>query len=465
MIIKQKPKIGFLGVMHGLYDVSQPEIPENQEKFAKSVVERLKGAADIDFPQVAKDRKQIEKVVKYFNDKEYDGIMVVNLIYSPGMRVVQALKDNKLPLLLACIQPLPSVTQDWNWSLLTTNQGIHGIQDTSNMVMRLGVDPHIIVEDWESDAFYSYFSDWAQSAYTRTALKKLRIAKFGRMKGMGDIKGDDFSFYKMFGVEVNDESIGDVYRYMDKVSDAEINAQIEEDKKNFELDPNLPAESHKYAARLQIAFEKYMIDMDYQGFSPQFDVFKEDGRFKQIPILGGTNLLAKGYGYCAEGDTNTVALTMIGHLIDKDPHFTEMYSLDFRRDATMLSHMGEGNWKVARKDRPVKLIDRPLDIGDLENPPTAVFSAQPGRAVITTLVAIEGDMYRLVVSKGENLDTAEIPGIPMNYTFFKPDSGVKKSMEGWLEMGGTHHQVMFMGDPTRKLCMLCKLLDIDYCEV
>jgi L-arabinose isomerase len=120
---------------------------------------------------------------------------------------------------------------------------------------------------------------------------------------------------------------------------------------------------------------------------------------------------------------------------------------------------------VARKDRPVKLIDRPLDIGDLENPPTAVFSAQPGRAVITTLVAIEGDMYRLVVSKGENLDTAEIPGIPMNYTFFKPDSGVKKSMEGWLEMGGTHHQVMFMGDPTRKLCMLCKLLDIDYCEV
>jgi L-arabinose isomerase len=465
MIIKQKPKIGFLGVMHGLYDVSQPEIPENQEKFARSVVEKLKGVADIDFPQVAKDRKQIEKVVKYFNDKEYDGIMVVNLIYSPGIRVVQALKNNRLPLLLACIQPLPSVTQDWDWSLLTTNQGIHGIQDTSNMVLRLGIDPHIVVEDWESDAFYSYFSDWAQSVATLFALKKLRIAKFGRMKGMGDIKGDDFSFFKIFGVEINDEGIGEVYRYMDKVTEAEIDKEIAEDRKNFEIDPKLTAASHRYAIRLQIAFEKFMADKDYQGFSPQFDVFKEDGRFKQIPILGGTNLLAKGYGYCAEGDTNTVALTMIGHLIDKDPHFTEMYSLDFKRDAAMLSHMGEGNWKVARKDRPVKLIDRPLDIGDLENPPTVVFSAQPGRAVITTLVAIEGDKYRLVLSKGEILDTAEISGIPMNYTFFKPDTGIKKSMESWLKLGGTHHEVMFLGDPSRKFSMLCKNLGIEYYEV
>ena len=465
MITKQKPRIGFLGVMHGLYDVSQPEIPENQEKFARNVIEKLKDVAEIDFPQVAKDRAQIEKVVKYFNEKEYDGIMVVNLIYSPGMRVVQALKDNKLPLLLACIQPLPSVTQDWNWSLLTTNQGIHGIQDTSNMVMRLGVDPHIVVEDWESEAFHEYFKDWAQSAYTRAALKKLRIAKFGRMRGMGDIKGDDFSFSKMFGVEVNDESIGDIYRYMDTITDQEIDAEIKEDKKNFEIDPKMPVESHRYAIRLQIAFEKFMADKDYQGFTPQFDMFKEDGRFKQIPILGGSNLLARGYGYSAEGDTNTVALTMIGHLIDKDPHFTEMYSLDFKRDATMLSHMGEGNWKVARKDRPVRLIDRPLEIGELENPPTAVFSAQPGRALITTLVSIAGDKYRIVASKGEVLDTKEIPGIPMNYTFFKPDTGIKKSMEAWLKLGGTHHQVMFLGDPSRKICMLCKLLGIEYCEV
>ena len=56
------------------------------------------------------------------------------------------MKDNRLPVLIANIQPLAEVTQDWNWSLLTTNQGIHGSQDTANMLMRLGVKPTIITE-------------------------------------------------------------------------------------------------------------------------------------------------------------------------------------------------------------------------------------------------------------------------------------------------------------------------------
>lgn len=156
MIIKQKPKIGFLGIMHGLYDKSQPEISENQQKFALDVVSRLKDISDVEFPGVAKDRQFIEKYINYFNENEFDGIMVVNLLYSPGMRIVQALKFNKLPLMIANIQPLPDVTQDWNWSLLTTNQGIHGIQDTGNMIMRAGVNTAIITEDWQSDAFKSF---------------------------------------------------------------------------------------------------------------------------------------------------------------------------------------------------------------------------------------------------------------------------------------------------------------------
>ena len=51
----------------------------------------------------------------------------------------------------------------------------------------------------------------------------------------------------------------------------------------------------------------------------------------------------------AEGDANVLLLTVIGHMLIGDPHFTEMYSLDFGKDAAMLSHMGEGNWKVAAK--------------------------------------------------------------------------------------------------------------------
>jgi L-arabinose isomerase len=296
-------------------------------------------------------------------------------------------------------------------------------------------------------------------------LKKMKAALFGRMHNMGDILGDDAAFYRVFGLEVNHVTIGPVVRNMEAVTEKEIDAQIAEDKRNFAIDPGLPAESHRYAARMQLGFEKFLIDNGYEGFSQFFDIYKEDGRLKQLPILGTSNLLAKGYGYSAEGDTHVLALTMIGHMLCGNPHFTEMYSLDFVRDAALMSHMGEGNWKLARKDRPVKLIDRPLDIGDRENPPTAVFSIEPGTATLTSLVAIEGEAYRIICSRGTILDNDEIPGIPMNYSFFKPENGIRKSMDGWLELGGTHHEVLFMGDQTRRIKMFCDINDIEYCEV
>lgn len=462
---KEKPRIGFLGLMQGLYDKSQPELPRMQEAWARQVVERLAPVVDVDFPGPAKDRPDIERYVKQFNDNGYDGIMIVNLLYSPGNRLINAMQTNTLPVLLANIQPRADVTPEWNWTLLTTNQGIHGIQDTANVIMRCGIEPAIITEDWNADRFVTYVEDWALAAHTAAVMKRLKVAIFGRMHNMGDILGDDAAFMRVFGLEVNHEAIGRVYAAMQTVTEQEIDGAIAEDRRNFAVDPRLTAARHRYAARMQLGFERFMEEHGYAGFSQYFNEYQEDGRFEQVPILGGTNLLAKGYGYSAEGDTHVLALTVIGHLLLGDPHFTEMYSLDFGRDAAMLSHMGEGNWKVARKDRPITLIDRPLDIGDMDNPPTAKFCVQPGEATLVSLVAVEGEDYRLIVCQGEILDTETLPDVPMNHAFFRPDMGIRPAMDEWLRYGGTHHEVLFLGDARPRLEMLCDILGIDYLEV
>ena len=86
--------------------------------------------------------------------------------------------------------------------------------------------------------------------------------------------------------------------------------------------------------------------------------------------------MADGYAYAAEGDTNTAALMCAAQSLIGDTHFSEMYAMDWELDSVLISHMGEGNWKIARTDRPVRLIDRELGIGRLDNPPTPVFSAR-----------------------------------------------------------------------------------------
>lgn len=464
-LTKVRPHIGILALMQGLYDESQPEIPANQTKYVQEVIQQLSDIADFDFPGLAKERSDIERIVKKYNDDDLDGIMIINTIYSPGLRLVQAFKKNHLPVLLANIQPIPKVEDYWNWSYLTTNQGIHGIQDTSNMLMRLGYKPAIITEDWRGEYFHTFVEDWTMAAATAHRLCSVRLACFEKMKNMGDILGDEVAYFQKFGIELLHEGIGQVVACMEKVTDAEIDAQLAKDAVNFEVDPNITEENHRYAAKLQLGFEKFCEEKQYDGFSANFDAFKEDGRFDQIPIYASSNMMADGYVYAAEGDVHIMALEAAGILMIGASQFTEMYSLDFERDACMFAHMGEGNWKVARKDRKVKLIDRPLDIGGLNNPPTPIFSAELGVTTIGSLVPISGNKYRLVAMRGTVLDEPLIPGIPMNHTFFRPDNGVKAAMDGWLRNGGTHHQVLWTGDHMNRLEQLCHILDIEFVAV
>ncbi len=466
MIEQRKPRIGLLGIMQELYDDDIPGITEHQEEYAREVCEELSAVAEWDFPRAARNRDDIEEILGGFNQKNLDGVMIVMLTYGPAMRTVRALQNNNLPLLLANIQPVPEVTTDWDMDDLTYNQGIHGAQDMANAILRtVGDNFEVISADWKSDEFEEYVGDWASAAQATSELKKMKIASIGKMHGMGDTLSDEAAFTRIIGPEVNREYIGQVFRNMETISKEEVEKQMVVDRKRFDVDDDMPDKNFRYAVRMYLGFKKFLEDGNYRGFSAHFDTFKGDGRFEQINMLAASNLMAEGYGYAAEGDTNTASMVAAGHILDGDAHFTEMYAMDFKRQSMLMSHMGEGNWKVARNDEPVRLANRELGIGDLDNPPTTVFRAEPGPATIVSLVHLVGEKFRIVAAQGEVLDSQKYPTIEMPYFHFKPDSGLRKCNDAWLKAGGTHHQTLLKGDQRRKWKMLCKMLDIEYVEV
>jgi L-arabinose isomerase len=335
----------------------------------------------------------------------------------------------------------------------------------ANALLRTGTPYCVVSDDWRAPEFKAYVADWAAAAQTVSALKDLRIAVVGRMPGMGDILVDPHALMRKLGPEVHPVVAGEIHAYLEKATDQEIDAVIEENAANFDIDPKLTDDSHRYAARMQVAFENYMTDGGFGAFSAYFNTFGYDGRFRQLPLMAASNLMAKGYGYGAEGDACCTALVSAGHTLIGDAHFTEMYAMDFERDSILMSHMGEGNWKVARKDRKPRLIDRPLGIGDLDNPPTVLFQAEPGPATLVNLVTLEGELFRLVVSYGEVLDTEELPNVEMPYFHLRPESGCRDCLDGWLENGGTHHQCLNLGDHRRRWELFCSLADVEYEEV
>ncbi len=304
------------------------------------------------------------------------------------------------------------------------------------------------------------------AAAALTRWRALKVAVFGYpMNGMGDTRVDAQTFMRDLGPQIDAVAPGDLHRSAAAVADDEVTALIEDEDARFEVDPRLSAAEREDHARMQLGLERLLRERGYGAYSTHFDAIAEDGRFRRLPLAAASSLMAKGIGFAAEGDAVTAALFCAAQDLLGPTQFTEMYAMDFPSDSILMSHMGEGNWALARDDRPVRLIKRPLGIGGLDDPPTFLFQYATGPATLATLTSIGGERFRLVVAEGEILDTDELPALEMPYGFFRPDSGLRDCMDAWLRLGGPHHQVLNPGRHGEAWRVFCELAGIEYAPV
>jgi L-arabinose isomerase len=461
-VTEPRPRIGLLGIMQGLYDDMLPGIAERQGAYARELAGALEDEADVVVAPPVKDRADAERAMRSLAGEDLDGLLVVMLTYGPAMRVARLLAETPLPVCLANVQPVPAVTADWDMADLTYNQGIHGAQDTANAMVRAGRPFHVVTDDWRSDTFREAIGRWARAAAAVMRWRSLRVGVFGyAMNGMGDIRVDVHTLLRTLGPEVVSLAPGELLRAAKAVADADVTALLAEEDARFEVDPRLSRVEREDHARMQLGLERVLGDAGCRAYSTHFGAIAEDGRFDRLPLAAASSLMARGYGFGAEGDALTAALMSAGRTLLGETQFTEMYAMDFASDSILMSHMGEGNWRLAREDRPVRLIKRPLGIGGLDDPPTFLFQYATGPATLATLVALGGERFRLVVSEGEVLDTEELPKLEMPYGMFRPRSGVRECMNAWLRLGGPHHQVLNPGHRAGDWEVFCELAGIE----
>jgi L-arabinose isomerase len=466
MYPKRLPKIGLLGLITGDYEPLFPGITARQEAYAREITKALAGVAEFDFPGAALNRADVEARVRGFNEKDLDGILIILLAYSQGTAIVRALQENKLPIALAVVQPDQTVGDDWDELMLTVNQGVHGAQDNSNAINRLGISCQFFAGNRHEKRFTDFVEDFARAAETYRYLRRMRVGIISKMAGMNDILADEMSVLRKIGPEYLHDTIGVVYNLMQEVTKKEIDDRVAYERSVFEMDPKLKNEDHAEAVKMYLGFKKYLEMRNLDAFTAQFDIFANDGRFRQLPMLAASNLLADGYGYAAEGDSLCAAMVAAANCLGGgEANFTEMYTMDYEKKAIIFCHGGEGNWATHRTDMKPRLIDRVLNEGGMENPPTVIFTPRPGAATLTSLAPICGDKFRLIACKGEMLPKSDLKKCEMPYFFWRPDCGIENCVEGWIRNGGTHHEVINLGNITRRWRMLADMLGVEYVEL
>jgi L-arabinose isomerase len=297
----------------------------------------------------------------------------------------------------------------------------------------------------------------------------MRIGLLGYpMEGMGDFGIDHTAFLAQVGAEVHHLAMREVAELAKSAPAEAVQAQMAEDRTLFQLDSSITAEQHEANSRLEWALRTCLQTYRLSGFASHFTAVGEEGWLDTVPFLASSKLLGEGYGFGGEGDvTSAAAVALLAQLCGA-ANFTEMFTMDPAHEAVLMMHMGEGNWRMARRDEPVHLLRSTLGLFELRvDPLLLAFSLEPGDVTLLSLTTVGEGRLRFVVAEGAVLDFPYVADLRRPHYKFRPASadGLNGFLTRFSQAGGSHHQALAYGHCAGQVEKIAALMGIDFVRV
>jgi L-arabinose isomerase len=461
----------FLTGSQGLYG---PETLEQVERQSQQIVDQLQNSGQLPLPvqwrPVLTDAEAIHRMMLDANaDPDCLGVIAWMHTFSPAKMWIAGLDALQTPLLHLHTQA--NVSLPWaeiDMDFMNLNQAAHGDREFGYIQTRLGVPRKTVAGHVSDPAVVDRIATWQRAATGVAAIRKLKLARFGdNMRDVAVTEGDKVEAQLRFGVSVNTYGVNDLVALVDEVSDAEVDALIEEYADAYEIVPELTAggdrhESLRYGARIEAGLRAFLTDGGFGAFTTNF---QDLGGLRQLPGLAVQRLMADGYGFGGEGDWKTSVmlhtLKAMGSNDSGGTSFMEDYTYHWGPGTPKIlgAHMLEVCPSIAAGKPRVEI--HPLSIGDREDPVRLVFDAEPGPAIVVGICDL-GDRFRLVLNEVTVVEPDEpLPKLPVARAVWEPSPDLATSAECWLAAGGPHHTVLSSAVDTEQLVDFANLLGVE----
>lgn len=440
------PKIGLLPFYLQLYDEKSPTMRPRIEAFYSTIAAELeKRNLTVLTSPICRVREEFETTVKTFEQSAADAIVTLHLAYSPSLESAEVLARTELPIIVCDTTPTFSYGPEQDPAELSYNHGIHGVQDMCNLLIRNGKPFQIEVGHWEHSDILDRVALKTQAAQMVSHLKKAKVGLIGEpFTGMGDFYVPASQLKHTIGIETNVLDLQYFRELLSSITDEEIKAEEEQDRRRF-LFENLDQAVYTRSARIGLAVKKWIEAEGLSAFSFNFVHVNRAAGFETVPFLQASKMMAAGVGYAGEGDVLTAALVAALSLASPDTSFTEMFCPDWEHNSIYLSHMGEMNYRLTA-GKP-KLLEMDYRYGDAANPVFVAGKFRPGNLLLINLAPMKGGAYRLIISPAAMLDVPEqqdnmdkkIRG------WFRPSLPIAGFLAQYSQYGGTHHLALTYG--------------------
>ena len=429
---------------------------------SKEMVEGLNASGVIPvkivYKGTANSSKEVEEVMTAATDSpKCVGVITWMHTFSPAKMWIKGLQKLQKPLLHFHTQynaEIPWDTMDMDY--MNLNQSAHGDIEFGHICARMRIPRKVVVGYWKDPEAQKKIAVWARVAAGVADARQVRCLMFGmNMNNVSVTDGDRVEFEQRLGYHVDYYPVSSLMEYFKKVTDAEVEAMVEDYKQRYtiKIDETGEAvywEKVRNAAKAEVAIRKVLADEGATAFTTNFDdlgdadISQSDFcGFDQIPGLASQRLMEEGIGFGAEGDWKTACLYrtlwVISQGLPGGNSFLEDYTLNFAgdRSSALQSHMLEVCPLIA-SDCP-KLEVHFLGIG-IRKQPTArlVFTSKTGPGIKATVVDL-GNRFRLIAQDVECIEPKPMPKLPVASALWVPQPTFEVGAGAWILAGGTHH--------------------------
>ena len=382
------------------------------------------------------------------------GIITWMHTFSPSKMWIQGLAINRKPLLHLHTQynrdiPWASIDMDF----MNLNQAAHGDREHGYIHARMRLPRKVVAGFWQDTEVRRRIGVWMRSAAAKKDGMDSVVLRLGdNMREVAVTEGDKTEAQIKFGWQINTWGIGDLAVRYAKISNAEAEKLAGEYASLYEFAPNIKSDFLSGAgacrtavleqAKIEIALKEMLEKENAGAFTT---TFQDLHGLPQLPGLASQRLMEQGYGFGAEGDWKQSMLTRAAKVMASGlcggVSFMEDYTYHFEpgKEASLGSHMLEICPSIAGAKPRIEV--HPLGIGGKGDPARLVFDAEPGPAVLVTLVDL-GNRFRMIVNEIEAVKIENaMPKLPVARVLWKPYPSLSGAAEGWILSGGTHHAV------------------------
>jgi len=463
-------KVGLFGIGLDTYWAQFDGLLDNLKKYQEEIKTKMAG-----FGVEVADAGMVDNPVKareaadFLKSQDVEIVFLYVSTYALSSTVLPVAQKLKVPVVILNLQPVPQL------DYATFNQlGDRGkmtgvwlehcqacsVPEIASVFNRSGIKYDFVTGYLQDKEAWLEIEAWTEAARVSAAMRNNRLGILGHYYGgMLDVYTDTTKQSAVFGTHIELLEMCELKKYRDAVTDAEVQAKIQEFHAAFDVSPECETAEIERAARTSLALDKLVKNRNLGSMAYYYEGESGNDYENMVTsvIAGNTLLTGKNIPVAGECEVKNAQAMKIMAEFGAGGSFSEFYLMDFADDIVMLGHDGPAHFAIA--EGRVKLVPLPIYHGKPGKGLSIQMSVKQGP--VTLLSVVEGkDGVFLLVAEGESVPgpVLEIGNTNSRYRF---PIGAKRFMNEWSKQGPAHHCAIGVGHIANKIEKLGQILNIE----